>query len=207
VALKRKLHHWLVVLRRIKTWQLVLLGLAFAVAAAFALRQNNLEMIEKRNLLKKADEDNKDIKARLADLQLYVTTHMNTELGTGIFLEHSYQRANDEAVKKAVNSASPSGKLYTQAEAACRPEYDRSHVFRAYLLCIQDRLAELAPGQDPLAELKAPPPELFRYNFASPRWSVDLAGLLVFASLLSVVLIIFRLVGFIALKLILRHHR
>ena len=104
---KRRLHHWYVILRQVKLWQLLVVFIVFASASAFFLRQNNLQMIELRNLVKKADEENKDIDQALINLQHYVTSHMNTDLGDGIALQYSYERAYTAAVEAAAHSTNP----------------------------------------------------------------------------------------------------
>src|SRR5690242_3786879 len=85
---KRSLHHILVVLRRVKLWQLFVLFVVMLMLTAFLLRQNNLHMITLRNLVKQADEQNKDVPGALTNLRNYIVTHMNTGMGeTGIYLE------------------------------------------------------------------------------------------------------------------------
>ncbi len=206
MADKRKLHHWLVVLRRVKTWQLFIVLVLLAGLSAYLLRQNNLGMVERRNLVKQADEDSGDVQGALTELQQYVSSHMNTNLGEGVFLEHSYQRAYDSAVQKAANAISANSQAYKDVEASCRQQYVRNGSFSTYLSCIENGLRSLAPGTDPLASVKQPPAELFRYNFVSPVWSLDWAGLAVLATLLTAVLIVVRLLTYFALRFALKLH-
>lgn len=198
---KRKLHHALVVLRRIKTWHLLLALLLLAGLSAYLLRQNNLGMVERRNLVKQADEQNGNIAQSLTELQRYVGLHMNTELGQGIFLEHGYQRAYDVQIQEAASAVNPNSQAYQDIETRCRTQHGGT--LSSYIACVQDGLKVLAPGTDPLANVKAPPQELFKYNFASPVLSFDWAGLAVLATLLTTVLLILRMAGFITLKIIL----
>lgn len=202
---KSKLHHWLTVLKRVKTWQLLILLIAFALIAAFLLRQNNLRMVELRNLVTKADEDPAaDTKAALLNLQKYVTAHMNTGLGNGIYLQETYQRAYAEAVQKAVTATNPNTQLYAQVELECRPVYQRTRSFPAYTQCAHDKLAQLAPNQDALANLKTPPVDLYYYNFVSPLISFDGAGIFVLATGFIAVIIAIRAVAYFILRLLLR---
>jgi len=204
VADKRKLYHRLTVLKRVKTWQLLILLLVFGVVAAFLLRQNNLHMIELRNQVTKADEENTDVKKALLDLQSYVSGHMNTSLGNGIYLQETYQRAYTNAVQKAVAATNPQAKLYEQVELECRPVYQRTKSFPAYTLCAKEKLDNLAPSQDALAGLKTPSADLYHYNFASPYVSFDSAGILVIITGVIGLLIMIRIVAFILLKVLLR---
>lgn len=202
---KPKLHHWLTILRHIKTWQLLILLVVFGAIAAFLLRQNNLQMVELRNLVTKADEDPAgDTKTALLNLQKYVSSHMNTDLGSGLYLQETYQRDYTAAVQAAANATNPNSQLYAQVELECRPVYQRTHSFPAYTQCAHDKLSQLAPNQDALASLKAPPVDLYHFNFASPVISFDGAGIFVLLTGFVSFLIIIRIVAYLTLRLLLR---
>lgn len=205
MANKRKLHHYLVVLTHVKVWQLLVVFVVLLGLSVFLLRQNNLHMVESRNLVKMADEQNTNIENSLTDLQRYVTAHMNTNLGEGIFLEHSYQRAYDAALKEAANAVNPNSAVYIQAENECRAQY--GNAFQLYLQCIQSRVSALSPGSDPLQSVKVPPVELFRHNFVSPKLSLDAAGIVVLITSFVGLLILLRVISYVSLKLMLRTNR
>jgi len=201
---KRRLHHLLVVLKRVKTWQLPIVLVLLVVASAYLLRQNNLGMIELRNLVKQADEDDGDVQKALTDLRRYVTSHMNTSLGEGIFLEHSYQRAYDAAVQAAAaQTVSPDSQAYKAAEKTCKDERRRTGSFQNYIKCVEDHVKAIAPVNDPLS-VKPLPAELYTPNFVSPTWSPDLAGFTVLAALLVALLLVLRLLFYMALRLLLK---
>lgn len=191
-------------LRRIKVWQLLLIVVALVALSAFLLRQNNIGMIERRNAVKQADEKAGDINAALTELQRYVYAHMNTSLGEGVFLEHSYQRAYDMAVQEAATKVNPNSQAYGAIETACRQDYARSGSFSGYITCVQNRLKALAPGTDPLSTLKPPPVEAFKHNFVSPLWSPDFAGFAVLLTLLLAFVTVLRLVAYLLLHLVLK---
>lgn len=192
------------VLRRIKTWQLLIVFVLLIAASVYTLRQNNLGMVERRNLVKQADENNDNVQAALTELQRYVASHMNTNLGEGIFLEHSYQRAYDMAVQAAANAVNPSSQVYKDAEATCRQTYLRDRSYRNYVSCMDTQLKAATPGSDPLANLEQPPAELFTHNFASTRWSPDWAGVSVLLAVITAVLIVLRLLSYIVLRAMLK---
>lgn len=204
---KRRLHHIFVRMRGVKTWQLLIIFLVLLGVSAFLLRQNNLRMIELRNLVKKSDEENVDVDKALRNLQNYVTSHMNTDLGDGIALQHSYERAYTAAVEAAAKSTNPNAAIYTQVELECRPVYERTHSFPAYTQCAHDKLSQLAPGQDALSALKTPSPDLYRFNFTSPVWSPDLAGFAVLVTIFTSIIIMVRVAAYWILRAILRSHR
>ncbi len=202
---KRRLHHVLVVLRRIKLWQLVILLALMSVASAYLLRQNNLHMIERRNLVKQADEQNDDIQKALHELQSYVTSHMNTSLGDkGIYLENSYQRAYDQAVQVAAESGSSGSATYQQADKECQGLFSRTASFPAYVQCVTDKVAASGSAADPIAAIKAPVADLYRYNFVSPAWSPDAAGFAMLITVLLLSVITFRLLLMWGIYLLLR---
>lgn len=203
MADKRKLYHRLTVLKRVKTWQLFLLLIVLAVVSAFLLRQNNLHMIELRNQVTQADEQAGDVKTALLNLQKYVSGHMNTSLGNGLYLQETYQRAYTDAVQKAVTATNPQAKLYEQVELECRPVYQRTKSFPAYTLCAKEKLGTLAPSQDALASMQAPSADLYHYNFASPYISFDAAGIFVIITGVVALLIIIRMLAYAVLKLLL----
>jgi len=204
VANKRKLHHALTILKHVKTWQLIILLVIFAVVSAFLLRQSNLHMVELRNQVTKADEEAGDVKTSLLNLQNYVSHHMNTSLGNGIYLQETYQRAYTDAVQKAATATNPQAKIYEQVELECRPVYQRTKSFPAYTQCAKEKLDKLAPGQDALASLKTPSADLYHYNFAPPYISFDLAGIFVIITGVVGLLIAIRIGAYIVLKVLLR---
>lgn len=203
VVNKKKLHHWLVVIRRVKLWQLIIIFVLLAFGSVYLLRQNNLKMVELRNLVNQADQDAGDVHGALVDLGQYVTSHMNTDLGEGIFLQHSYRRAYDQLLKQQADKVNPNSNVYQDAENSCRDQFGNQS-FSLYLQCVQQKLASLAPGQDPLSNVKPPPQELFKYNFVSPKLSFDLAGFVVLITFLVGLIIGLRLTGYATLKLLLK---
>lgn len=191
---KRTLHHSLVVLRQIKTWQLLIVLVVLGAAAAFFLRQNSLHMVELRNQVMQADEQDKDIPGALTRLQRYVTTHMNTGMGDrGIYLEHSYQRAYDAAVQRAASSGNASAATYQQADKDCRGLFSKTASFPAYIQCVTDKVAATGAAADPVAAIQAPSADLYRFNYQAPAWSPDVAGYTLLATALVGIILVLRL--------------
>ena len=201
------MHHWLTVLNRIKTWQFIVLLVLFGAVASFLLRQNNLQMVELRAAVMKADEDPAgDTKKALTNLQKYVAAHMNTDLGNGVYLQQTYQRAYTATLQAAANTTNPNSALYTKVELECRAIYNRTHSFPAYTQCADDKLQQLAPGQDALASVKTPNVALYHYNFISPLISFDPAGMFVLVTGVIGICLLFRLMAYMLLKIALRKH-
>jgi preprotein translocase subunit SecF len=203
---KRKVYHVKRVLRHIKVWQLIILMVILGFISVELLRQNNLGMVERRNLVKMADEtgDDKKVQAALVELRQYVTNHMNTSMGEkGVYLEKTYQRAYERSTLESLKDDSASRNLYDQADRECHAVFNRTQSFPAYTQCVAEKL-EKFQGNDPLANVKGPSVDLYRYNFVSPAWSADLAGFAVAATILLGLLIIGRLILSLILYLVLR---
>ena len=112
---KQLLHRWYK--KRIKNWQLIVIFLFCLLTSLFLMRQNNLKMIELRNLVIQADEQNGDVRGALKKLNYHVFHHINTEIVRPIELVHSYNR-EAQAVLQAANNGSHRD-IYAEATRAC----------------------------------------------------------------------------------------
>jgi len=166
----------------LKWWHFGLIFLLTLPISAWFLRQNNLRMLDLRNIVVAIDQDSgniNEIEPALTELRDYVFTHMNASLPSPLELQGSFNVAVEQARKKAEQSGQANGDIYRKAQAECeRAEIPLS--VRAE--CIQNYVVSNAiPGEDP-QQLDIPPKEQFVYNFVSPTWSFDLAGLAVAVS-------------------------
>lgn len=206
MADKKQLGYDLRHLRRIKTWQLVvLLILSCFVSAAF-LRLNNIGMIERREAVLSADStgDNDKIKERLYDLQRYVTSHMNTDLGKGVYLESLYKKDVAAAYAAVMLDSNPNGNIYKKAQDVCRPQFD--HWSLAYLQCTTNELAKYPASDSLIKSIQLPRADMYLHSYVSPVWSPDFAGWSVLVSVVILIMIFSQLLGVILLKIII-HHR
>lgn len=193
-------------LQKVRTWQLAVLFILVAFVAATFLRLNNIGMIERRAAVIAADEtgDSEVIQNRLYDLQRYVSSHMNTDMGKGVPLEESYKRDAQKAMMKASNDENPNGNIYKKAQEVCAPQF--SHYSYAYLQCTTSEIAKYPAGSDLVASIELPPTEAYIHSFASPLWSPDWAGWSVLVALVILLMIATRLISLGILKLLLRGH-
>ena len=90
-------------LRRLKTWQLVVILVFMMLMSATFLRLNNIGMVQRQKAVEQADKqgDMQAVQDRLYDLRRYVSDHMNTS-GARIYLHEKYNRDKAELIKKAV---------------------------------------------------------------------------------------------------------
>lgn len=195
---KRKVKNQLNGLRRLKTWQLLILLILMSFLAATFLRLNNVGMIERREAVISADQkgDQEVIINRLYDLQSYVSSHMNTDLGRGVYLEYSYKRD----VQKAYDEASVQGNIYKKAQEVCMPRYTSWSY--AYIQCTLNELQKYPSAN----ELKLPVSDSYLHSFTSPIWSPDFAGFSVLICVVILMIILLRATSVIILKILLKKH-
>ncbi len=193
-------------LQRIKTWQLVVLLVIVGFIAATFLRLNNIGMVQRREAVISADQEGNEevLINRLYDLQRYVSAHMNTDLGRGVYLEQSYTRDYQEWVKKRANDANPNGNIYEQVQAVCAPRFSRWSL--AYVRCTTDELAKYPAATDPVSDTSRPRQEAYIHSFTSPVWSSDFAGWSVLVFGVILLLIVIRMISLGVLQLMLRRH-
>ncbi len=173
---KKQLHHiWTARIRPVKVWYLVVPFLLFSLIAVFALRANNLRMVELRNDLYAADEKGENVEQALQKLRAYVYGHMNTNLSggdTGVYppiqLKYTYQRLQESARQKA---QAQNADVYTTAQQFCESQNSSDFSGRNRVPCIEKYISEHAT-----AKPRTVPDAMYKFDFVSPSWSPDLAG-------------------------------
>ncbi len=206
VADNRRVRQSIKQLQRVKTWQLVILLILASFLAATFLRLNNIGMIERRNAVLSADDagDSEVTINRLYDLQRYVSAHMNTDMGKGVYLEASYKRDVQAAYDKASVDSNPNGNIYKKAQEVCAPKFSRWST--AYVQCTTSELAKYPAANDLVSAVSLPRADNYLHVFASPLWSPDFAGWSLLVCFAILLMIIVRLVSLLVLRLILHYH-
>lgn len=156
-----------------------------------ALRQNNLKMLDLREKVFESDKSGIGVEDALTNLRNFVSSHMNTTLPKlgdqkAIQLKYSYERAVELENKRFLDE---SNALSQKAKESClntKAGIERVNCEQNYI------------KNNPVKPKKEILPELFSFEFVSPRFSYDLAGFLIILSALSVLLFVARV---IALKL------
>lgn len=195
---KRRLHHYWRRLHGLSSWSLLAVTLTFAIVSVLALRHNNITALHLRDQVLKVDQQNGDTEAALRKLRTYIYGHMNTDLASSssvyppIQLKYRYERllaAQKDAVKNT------NAQIYTDAQKHCEALLPTG-VSLNRVTCIQQYL-----DSHPIAAEQPIQDALYKFDFASPRWSPDLAGwAIVFATIFGI-LYLLRL----ALELWMRH--
>lgn len=191
-------------LQAVKTWQLVVLLLIFGFIAATFLRLNNIGMVQRREGVINADKggDPNAITQRLYDLQQYVSTHMNTDLGRGVYLESTYAKDLQKWQENQYGDANPNGNIFKKAQDVCAPQFTRWS--QAYVLCVDNELAKYPAAKDPATDTSKPRQEAYIHDFESPVWTPDFAGWSLVACAVISLMIIVRLVSIGVLQIMLK---
>ena len=192
------LHHYWVKYRHITLIIPIILLIFFSSLAIWQLRENNLKMLDLKQAVITADEQRGDVEKALKELQLYVYGHMNTRMRSSgsseppIQLINRYNQLVATEQARIANISNVSSDLYQRAQAECnKPEISLS----VRNQCVNNYYVANGGGG---SYIKLPPKELYTYDFASPRWSPDTAGVSIILAAVSLVLLIIRLVvGFI----------
>lgn len=194
----------------LRTWQLLLMLVPLIFVSATLLRMNNLGMVERRDAVMSADKagDTDAIQRSLADLQQYVSGHMNTDMGKGLYLQYSYNRAYDAALTAASEATNPNSAVYQQASIDCRSRFVGGvESFRNdYVQCVLQRVAALAPGTDATASANLPKSDSYRFDYVSPLWSPDFAGLFVLLTGVVLLLILIKATSYAVFRLLVRRY-
>jgi hypothetical protein len=167
----------------LRPWYFLILAIISGTVCLYALRANNQHMNELRDAVYAADKSNTDVQGALKSLQGYVTTHMNTNLSTGanavyppIQLKYTYQRLTDAQNAQFVKGSS----IYNDAQHYCEGQNSSDFSGRNRVPCIEQYVQSHSTTKLPTV-----PDSLYKFSFASPRWSPDLAGWSLLATIAS----------------------
>lgn len=189
---KKYLHHQLTHLEAIKVRYLLVPFLIASTVSVVALRANNLHMIQLRNAVYAADKANSNVEGTLQNLRSYVYSHMNTNLDTGdnvyppIQLKYTYQRLEQAAQAQA---QAANVQVYTDAENYCQQQLPTGFSGRTRVPCVESYVTSHTVTAPTI------PSAMYKFDFASPTWSPDLAGYSLIISVLLGVMVVLRLVG------------
>lgn len=181
------LHHRFAFL---KAWYFLVPAIIFALLAVHGLRGNYSKMVELRDAVYTADQQNGDVETALKRLREHVHGHMNTNLSSGnnaikppIQLKARYDRlaAGENERLKALNA-----QISARGEQVCAQQFPGGGFNAPRVACIQDYVANNA------VEEQSVPDNLYKFDFISPRWSPDLAGVSMLLSLIFFVLFLAR---------------
>lgn len=186
---KRKLHHLWVTLKPLSYWYFLIAFVISSIVAIAALRQNNLNAIRMRDHVLQVDQQNGDVETALKELRSYIYGHMNTDLASGtsiyppIQLKYRYERLL-QAQKETVSSAN--SKIYNEAQEYCERQIPSGLSGGGRIPCIQQYVDSRNMKEQTI------PDSLYKFNFASPVWSPDLAGWSIVSAIIFLLMFMIR---------------
>lgn len=199
---KGQLRRLYLYLRRAPYWSFLVLAGVLFIISAFSLRANNQKMIELREAVFIADREDGDVETALRRLREHVYAHMNTDLAAGenairppIQLKYRYERLLE--AEQAKLQTGSSGDIYTQAQQYCEQRFPSGFSGSNRLPCIREYLDQHGSGQ--MEEIVIPE-DLYKFDFASPRWSPDLAGFSLLGGVVSLIAFLIFAAGEFILK-------
>lgn len=177
---KRKLHHQYRKVRAVKSWYFLAASLIFLAIGINGLRQNNFEALRLRDEVVKADKENGDIEGALRKLREHTYSHMNADLSTGptsikqpIQLKNRYEKLVAEDTK---NIQKRNVQVQKDAQVACGRKFPAGGFNSKRVACVADYVRSNASTQSNI------PAELYKFDFVSPPWTADRAGLSLLAA-------------------------
>lgn len=188
---KRKLNYDYKRLKHIKLKYLLFLAVFFLVLGIIGLRQNYSHMVKLRTAVAIADEQNGNVELALRDLRQFVYNHMNTNISSGnvsikppVQLKYRYERltkAEEARVSKFNESVKQRG------EQICGKKFPAGGFNSPRVACVAEYVRVNSIKDNPV------PSDLYKFDFISPSWSPDLAGISLLLSLVFISALIVRL--------------
>ena len=209
---------------KIRTWMLLVVLIPLFFIDATLLRLNHIRMTELRDAVLEADkgDDDEEIAKKLMELKEYVSSNIvinivdengaqKVMVGTGPFyLEHQYVRAASKALEEAeakmTGDNNPYGNVYNEAGQICRPQaiangwaWDNPN----YINCMLTEINKYPSAEELHDTIIAslPSTELYRHNYAAPVWAPSFAGFFMLLTVIIIVVIFIRLMGWIIIRL------
>ncbi len=167
----------------INTWYFFLAFVVFLAIGVYAVRENNLTAIRLREEVLQADKQNGDVESAINKLRSYMYSHMNASLSGGslqqpIQLKYRYERLVNEQKQKSDSSTKS---VYADAQKYCEARFPEGQLREQRVPCVQSYVSERLGNTAPTAQI---PDALYKFDFYSPTWTPDLAGIcLLFAGI------------------------
>jgi hypothetical protein len=136
------------------------------------------------------DEAGGDVETALRDLRSYIYSHMNTSIGNPngikppIQLKATYDRLLD---KQKAELETKNQAIYAEATDICEKKFPEGQLRSGRVQCVTDYV--ISKG----VKVETIPDALYKFDFVSPRWSPDLAGYSLLASIVSFLIFFLRL--------------
>ena len=173
----------------ITVWGFLLLALVAGFITINAYIGNSKEAKKRYDALVATDSAGGDVEKSLLELRTYIYGHMNTTLGnpTGvkpvIQLKGTYDHlvvAEQARIKQANDDA------YGRGQQECQKQFPIANQGKLRIACITQFVTSNIAKEQPIPEA------LYKFDFASPVWSPDLAGYGILATSVLFVIFLYR---------------
>lgn len=155
----------------------------FGLITVVALVNNSREAKRRYDALIAVDAAGGDVEAALGSLREYIYAHMNTSIGspTGVYPPIQLKGTYDRLV--AVEQAKLAGDntLYDEAVRYCESRFGAGQI-QQRANCASEYIT--ARGGGAIQQVSIPD-GLYKFDFVSPKWSPDLAGFALIATIAS----------------------
>lgn len=182
---KRHLHHWWTKFRVLKPWYFLIAAAVTGTIFVLAMRSNYTHMVKLRQAVYDADKSGQGVDTALNNLRNYVYGHMNTDLATkdGVYPPIQLKYTYDRLVQaQGDQTAAANSQLYTEAQHYCEAQNSVDFSGHNRVPCIENYVSTHTTAAG--ANI---PDSLYKFNFASPKWSPDLAG---WSELLTIIFVL-----------------
>jgi len=178
-------------LKPINTWYFFAVFVVFFLIGLFAMRQNNVRSIELREVVLEADKNGGDVEGALQNLREHIHSHMNAGLSSGtlsqpVQLKYRYERLLEEQQERVREQ---NAQLYASAQESCEQRFGGGSLRDQRVPCVQQYIVENGGDGEVAEEI---PDELYKFDFAAPSWSPDLAGWSILMAGISLALFLIR---------------
>ncbi|MCW1907866.1 MAG: hypothetical protein KIH63_000815 [Candidatus Saccharibacteria bacterium] len=177
-------------LNKINPWYFLAAAACSAGVSVYALRQNNLTMLRLKEQVAIVDQQNGDIEGALRDLREHVYGHMNTNISSGanpikppIQLKYEYERL---VASEKERVSTETAKIYTEGQAVCEAQYPNSFSGGPRVPCVESYVGSRKVTEKPI------PDSLYKFDFVSPAWTPDVAGISMVLSAILLSLFVLR---------------
>jgi len=221
VSKKRKSKRILSKIFHVSTWKLLLVLILLAFLSATLLRFDHIKMVELREAVLTADEQENysEILSSLNQLRNFTLSHIifniledNGEqqiiFGTGPFyLEKLYIHDAKEAIaeqqaeieKRGATDKNPNGNIFAKVAKVCDGKartYGWPYYDKRYLDCYTTELAKYPSSESLTTDLEAilPPTDAYRYDFSSPIWYPCISGIIILIAAIVAIWVFCRIV-------------
>ncbi len=175
-------------------WGFLVIALISGVIGMNAYINNSRQAKKLYEELIAVDKAGGDVEKALLNLRSFMYAHMNTTIGgpTGvkppIQLNGTYERLVAAEKARVAAAKAANSTLYNTAQQECEKAIPTGLSGRGRVPCIEEYVTTHA---QPETE-KPIPTALYQYDFASPAWSMDAAGIGLSIAALSSLVFLFR---------------